>query len=151
MGILKHYFRNRACPEGSIIEGYATKEVVEFCLDYMKHIEPIGVPLAIHDGKLDGVGMTGKIKINPIAADCEKEHFHVLQHIDCVTPFIEEHIAFLKQLHSARKSVGTLHNLHFNSWFRERLVDVHTNDPVLASLARGPTWQVRLFQGYKNK
>ncbi|XP_066165892.1 uncharacterized protein [Oryza sativa Japonica Group] len=37
MSILKGYVRNRAYPEGSMIEGYTTKEVVECCIDYMKY------------------------------------------------------------------------------------------------------------------
>ena len=33
MGTLKCYVRNRYQSEGSIIEGYAAEEVVEFCMD----------------------------------------------------------------------------------------------------------------------
>jgi hypothetical protein len=62
MGILKHYVRNRACPEGSIIEGYVTKEVIEFCLDYMARLDPVGVPRSSHEGKLTGVRMSGRVK-----------------------------------------------------------------------------------------
>ncbi|XP_052152529.1 uncharacterized protein LOC127770763 [Oryza glaberrima] len=43
MSVLKGYVRNRAHPEGSMIEGYTTEEVVECCIDYMKDAEPIGV------------------------------------------------------------------------------------------------------------
>jgi hypothetical protein len=42
MGILKHYVRNRARPEGSIVQGYVTEEVIEFCLDYMARLDPVG-------------------------------------------------------------------------------------------------------------
>ena len=65
MGILKHYVRNRAHPEGSIVEGYVTEEVVEFCLDFMARLDPIGVPRSIHEGMLEGYGMNGKNKIQP--------------------------------------------------------------------------------------
>ena len=50
MGILKSYVWNQSRPEGSIIEGYATEEVIEFCVDYMAQVEPIGVPLSRHEG-----------------------------------------------------------------------------------------------------
>jgi hypothetical protein len=33
--VLKKYVRNRACLEGSITKGYMTKEVIEFCVDYV--------------------------------------------------------------------------------------------------------------------
>ncbi|GJT39211.1 putative ribonuclease H-like domain-containing protein [Tanacetum coccineum] len=35
MGFLKGYVRNRSRPEGSIIEGYATEEAIEFYTDYL--------------------------------------------------------------------------------------------------------------------
>jgi hypothetical protein len=44
MGTLKGFVRNRSRPEGSIVEGYATEEVVEFYVDYMAQVKPIGVP-----------------------------------------------------------------------------------------------------------
>ncbi|MBJ4058603.1 DUF4218 domain-containing protein [Salmonella enterica subsp. enterica serovar Goldcoast] len=54
MGILKSYVRNRSRSEGSIIKGYATEEVIEFCVDYMAQVEPIGMPLSCHEGRLVG-------------------------------------------------------------------------------------------------
>jgi hypothetical protein len=36
LAVLKSYMRNRAHPEGSIMEGYTTEEVVECCADYVK-------------------------------------------------------------------------------------------------------------------
>nr|ABG22598.1 transposon protein, putative, CACTA, En/Spm sub-class [Oryza sativa Japonica Group] len=44
MSILKDYVRNRAHPEGSMIEGYTTEEVVECCIDYLKDGKAIGLP-----------------------------------------------------------------------------------------------------------
>ena len=35
MGILKSYVWNQSRQEGSIVEGYATEEVMEFSFDYM--------------------------------------------------------------------------------------------------------------------
>ena len=95
MGFLKHYVRNRARPEGSIVEGYVTEEVVEFCLDYMARIDPIGVPRSVHEGKLIGFRTIGKIKISPIRKQYDLAHFTVLKHIAKVTPYMEEHIGVL--------------------------------------------------------
>jgi hypothetical protein len=36
LAVLKSYVRNHAHPEGSIMEGYTTEEVVECCSDYVK-------------------------------------------------------------------------------------------------------------------
>ena len=105
MGILKHYVRNRARPERSIVEGYVTKEVVEFCIDYMARLDPIGVPRSIHEGKLTGFGTSGKIKITPSAIEYSHAHFCVLKHMDQVTPYMEEHNALLKAMHPTRSFV----------------------------------------------
>jgi hypothetical protein len=45
MIVMKGYVHNRAHPEGSIIEGYTTKEVIECYVDYIKDKKSIGVPI----------------------------------------------------------------------------------------------------------
>ncbi|XP_040378937.1 uncharacterized protein LOC121054146 [Oryza brachyantha] len=56
MSILKGYVRNRAHPEGSMIEGYTTEEAVECCMDYVKDANAIGIPTNRHEGRLSGRG-----------------------------------------------------------------------------------------------
>jgi hypothetical protein len=46
MVIMKGYVRKRAHPERSMTEGYTTEEVIEYCVDYMKDGNPIGVPIS---------------------------------------------------------------------------------------------------------
>jgi hypothetical protein len=36
LAMLRSYVQNCAHPEGSIIEGYTTEEVIEYCVDYVK-------------------------------------------------------------------------------------------------------------------
>jgi hypothetical protein len=50
--ILKSFVRNRAYPEGSMVQGYCTEEVVEWALNYADPSNPIGVPMSRHEGKL---------------------------------------------------------------------------------------------------
>jgi hypothetical protein len=50
--VLKFYVRNRAHPEGSIMGGYTTEEVVEYCVDYVKDGKRIGLPIPLHEGRL---------------------------------------------------------------------------------------------------
>ena len=59
MGILKKYVHNHACPEGSITKGYGT-EVIEFCVDFIPDINPIGVPESRHEGRLSENETLGK-------------------------------------------------------------------------------------------
>jgi hypothetical protein len=44
MGVLKKYVHSRSWPEGSITQGYDTEEVIEFCVDFIPDLDPIGVP-----------------------------------------------------------------------------------------------------------
>jgi hypothetical protein len=53
---LKSYVRNHAHPEGSIMEGYTTEEVVECYMDYVKDEKMIGLPIPLHEGRLRGKG-----------------------------------------------------------------------------------------------
>jgi hypothetical protein len=43
--VMKGYVCNRAHPEGSIIEGYITEEIIECYVDYIKDGKPIRVPV----------------------------------------------------------------------------------------------------------
>jgi hypothetical protein len=43
MVVMKGYACNRAHPEGSMIEGYTTVEVIKCYVDYIKDGKPIGV------------------------------------------------------------------------------------------------------------
>ena len=60
MGVLKEYVHNRARPEGSIAKGYGTKEVIEFCVDFIPNLDSIGVPESRHEGRLSGKGTLGR-------------------------------------------------------------------------------------------
>jgi hypothetical protein len=60
IGVLKKYVHNHAWPEGSITKGYGTKEVIEFCVDFIPDLDPIGVPKARHEGRLSGKETIGK-------------------------------------------------------------------------------------------
>jgi hypothetical protein len=60
MSIMKSYVRNRAHPEGSMIEGYTTEEFLVCYNEYMKDGHPIGVPMSWHEGRITRIGSTGK-------------------------------------------------------------------------------------------
>jgi hypothetical protein len=146
MGILKHYVRNRARPEGSIIEGYVTEEFVEFCLDYMACLDPIGVPSSVHKGKLTGVRTSGRVKFRPTSTKYNQAHFFVINHMEEISPYMKEHISILQAIRPSWHSINKLHISQFNTWFTNRLCDEQAVDRRVATLARGPTWEVRKFQ-----
>jgi hypothetical protein len=49
-GILKSFVRNRAYPDGSLVQEYCTKEAMGWALNYASPSNPIGVPMSHHEG-----------------------------------------------------------------------------------------------------
>jgi len=92
MGVLKKYVHNRARPEGSIAKGFGTEEVIEFCVDFIPDLDPIGVPESRHEGRLSGKRTLGKkAYISRDNDSFRKAHYTVLQNSTLVDPYIEEH------------------------------------------------------------
>jgi hypothetical protein len=80
--VLKAYVRNRAHPEGCIMEGYAAKEVVECSADYIKDKKWIGLPIPLHGCRLGGRGKMGqKTFVNRDYSLVSEAHFSVLQQL----------------------------------------------------------------------
>jgi hypothetical protein len=59
MAVLKKYVRIHSCLEGCIAKGYRTEEVIEFCVDFIDDLSPIGVPMSHHEGRPKGKGTLG--------------------------------------------------------------------------------------------
>jgi hypothetical protein len=92
MGVLKKYVHNRAWPEGSISKGYGTKEVIEFYVDFIPDLDPIGVPESRHEGRPSGKGtLEKKSYIGKEDDYFRNAHYTVLQNSSLVEPYIEEH------------------------------------------------------------
>jgi hypothetical protein len=79
LAVLKSYVQNGAHPEGSIMEGYTTEEVVECCTDYVKDGKRIGLPIPLNEGRLRGRGRMGqKSFIDRDYNSVSEAHFSVL-------------------------------------------------------------------------
>ncbi|GJW55736.1 hypothetical protein Tco_0099821 [Tanacetum coccineum] len=66
---------------GSIVQGYASEEVVQFCTNYMDDVPDIGLPQPRHEGRLDGMWTIGHKDATPNDDDLEQAHFTLLQRI----------------------------------------------------------------------
>jgi hypothetical protein len=90
MVVMKGYVRNRAHPEGSMIEGYTTEEVIECCIDYMKDGNPIGVPISWHHGRLSGKWTKWhKSFIDVTYQRVSEAHFSIMQQLAVMRPYVE--------------------------------------------------------------
>jgi hypothetical protein len=149
MGILKHYVRNRSRSEGSIVEGYTTEEVVEFCIDYMEQLKPIGVPMSRHEGRLDGKGTIGRKLLIADYAALSQAHFTVLQHMTEISPYIAMHKDDLRRENPGRTEawITKRHNCSFNHWLEVRTGNRSTDDNI-GWLARWPSHTIVQFEAY---
>jgi hypothetical protein len=115
-GILKSFVRNRAYPEGCMVQEYCTEEAVEWALNYGNPSNPIGVPKSHDEGRLTGKGTIGKKAIAPDPHLFCCTHFHVLQQMSIMSEYLNGH-----------KEVLLRDNLGCNeSWLANEIFNVVT-------------------------
>jgi hypothetical protein len=149
-GVLKSFVRNQAYLEGSMVQGYCTKEAVEWALNYVE-TKLIGVPKSHHEGRLTGKWTIGKKAITPDPYLFRCAHFHVLQHTSIVFEYLDEHKEMLLRDNPDRNELWLTneHMRKFIGWPRERIS--RSDTPIseyLQKLARGPIFTVVTYQGY---
>jgi hypothetical protein len=114
MVVMKGYVCNHAHPEGSMIEGYTTKEIIKCYIDYIKYGKPIGVLVSRHHGRLSGKETKGaKSIINATYERVCEGHFSIMHQLAVMRPYTEKH---LQELHEKNKEEALImkhHKLHF--------------------------------------
>nr|XP_025878555.1 uncharacterized protein LOC112937837 [Oryza sativa Japonica Group] len=153
MAVLKGYVRNRAHPEGSMVEGYSTEEVVEYCIDYLKDGYVIGVPVHRHEGRLSGRGTIGKKRfVTHDHKSFQEAHFSVLHQFAIVEPYIDQHIELIRANNKSHTTEWIMkeHKRLFIDWLRDLdLPEGQTTDEItIKRLACGPSTIVNSWQGY---
>ena len=114
--VLKKYVRNRARPEGSIAKGYVTEEVIEFCVDYVDELCPIGVPVSRHERRLIGKDTLGRKSVNACDhATLSKTHLTTLQQSALVDPYMEEHKQLVRSRYPSKSETWITN--HHNDTF----------------------------------
>jgi hypothetical protein len=149
LAVLKSHVRNRAHPEGSIMEGYTTEEVVECCAYYVKDEKRIGLPIPLHEGRLRGRGKMGqKSFVDRDYNSVSGAHFSVLQQLEIATPYIEEHLSEL-----CRDNIGHIeawimkeHRRVFTTWLMDK--EIPTEDMMMKMLTSHPSSCVTSWQAY---
>ena len=152
MGVLKKYVHNRARPEGSISKGYGTEEVIEFCVDFLPDLKPIGVPESRYEGRLTGKGTLGRKAM--LCRDNDsftRAHYIVLHNSTLVAPYIEKHKNIVRSENPGKDGswIKGKHEATFGSWLQTHLMNNTTVEDQLYSLARSPSYTICTFQGYE--
>jgi hypothetical protein len=148
-GILKSFVRNRADPEGIMVQGYCEKEAMEWALNYANLI---GVPKSHHEGRLTGKWTMGKKAITPDPHLFHCSHFHMLQQIFIVSEYLDEHKeVLLRDNPGCNESwLANEHMRKFIGWIRDQISqssDTQTSE-CLKKLAHGLIFTVVTYQGY---
>jgi hypothetical protein len=151
MGVLKKYVHNRARPKGSIIKGYGIEEVIDFCVDFVPDLKPVGLPQSRHEGRLSGKGTIGKKQM--ICTDghsLTQAHYTVLQNSLLVAPYNEEYenIVCSQNLGQSESFVLQLHMATFGDWLQRRLMNDNDVEEQLYLLAKLSSLTILTFQGY---
>jgi hypothetical protein len=103
MSILNGYMRNKAFPEGSMIESYHTEESVDCYIDYIKDKRATGLSESRHEGRLLRKRTIGRKKfIDEDNQQLEKAHASVLQQLAIVEPFIVQHENEIREENDSR-------------------------------------------------
>jgi len=152
MGVLKKYVHNRARPEGSISKGYGTEEVIEFCVDFIPDIKPIGLPESRHEGRLSGKGTLGrKSMICRDGHSFTQAHYTVLQNSTLAGPYINKHKNILRSNNPGKPDswIRHQHMETFGGWLQTHLDNNNTVGDQLYWLSRSPSSTIWTFQGYE--
>ncbi|XP_076941291.1 uncharacterized protein LOC143610795 [Bidens hawaiensis] len=149
MGVLKGHVRNRNRPEGSIIEGYSSEEVIEFCKGYMEGVDSVGVPKTRHSGQLEGHEVVGLKAIIPNREDVQTAHLVVLKHMACLAPYVNEHMEMLRSTNPNKDDIWYIktQNKELSRWMRNKVKEIDVDETV-KRLGDGPDCRVKSYQGY---
>jgi hypothetical protein len=147
LAVLKSYVRNRAHLKGSIMEGYTIEEVVECCVDYIKDGKRIGLLIPLHEGRLRG-RMCQKSFIDEDYNSVSEAYFSVLQQLEIVALYIEEHLSELHRDNIGHTEAWIMkeHRRVFTTWLMDK--EIPAENMTMKMLASRPSSCVTSWQAY---
>jgi hypothetical protein len=151
MVVMKGYICNHAHPEGSMIEGYTTEEVIECYADYIKDGKLIGVLVSWHHGRLSGKGTKGAKSIIDATYErvCEA-HFSIMDQLVVMKPYVEKHLQELRVKNQEEDLIMKQYKLHFTTWLKDLNLPVGEieEEKMICLLTSGPHSLVKSWQTY---
>nr|GEX01776.1 hypothetical protein [Tanacetum cinerariifolium] len=98
--------------KGSILEGYAFEEVIDFYTNYLEGVKGIGVPQSHHVGRLHGVGKRHILGVDNVVDEDEYDQFDELPSFSEGIPPIDGENTYLRSDHDE----GLWHDLGQSLW-----------------------------------
>ncbi|KAA0060234.1 transposase [Cucumis melo var. makuwa] len=158
MKVLKTYVRNRNRPEGCMVENYIVEEAIEFCSEFIAGVSSIGLNSSVikKNSNMDRA-LSASSFIRPSKEQLDQAHLYVIQNVNDVLPYVEQHMESLRKLNSgkarSKKWIQEEHNRSFSRWLSTRValaLEVPKNSitPSLRWIAHGPSPDVATYSGY---
>jgi hypothetical protein len=148
---MKGYVRNRAHPEGFMIEGYTTKEVIKCYADYIKDGKPICVPVSWHHDRPFGKQTKGpKQIIDATYERVHETHFSIMHQLVVVRPYVKKHLQELCEKNQDEDLIMKQHKLHFTTWLKDLNLPVSKTEEekTIHLLTSSPHNLVKSWQAY---
>jgi hypothetical protein len=125
-------------------------EIIEFCIDFIPDLNPIGAPKSQHEGRLSGKGALGKKAYIGKEDDyfC-KAHYTVLQNSFLVDSYIvvNKDIVRYKLSRKTEAWIMRRHMETFGGWLRKQCQGDENLDEQLYLLSSEPFWHILTFKG----
>jgi hypothetical protein len=151
MVVMKGYVCNYVHLEGSMIEGYTTKEDVECYTDYIKDGKTIGVLVSRHHGRLSGKGTKGAKSIidGTYERVCEA-HFSIMHQLEVMRQYVMKHLQELREKNQDKDLIMKQHKLHFTTWLKDINLPVGEieEEKMICLLTSDPHSLVKSWQAY---
>ncbi|KAL0552256.1 hypothetical protein IC582_011364 [Cucumis melo] len=158
MKVLKTYVRNRNRPEGCMVENYIVEEAIEFCSEFIAGVSSIGLNSSVikKNSNMDRA-LSASSFIRPSKEQLDQAHLYVIQNVNDVLPYVEQHMESLRKLNSgksqSKKLIQEEHNRSFSRWLSTRValaLEVPKNSitPSLRWITHGPSPDVATYSGY---
>ncbi|BBG96311.1 hypothetical protein Prudu_005081 [Prunus dulcis] len=153
---LKKSVRNRAKPEGSIIEAWVQYELLTFCGMYLKDVETVfNRPQCNNDGgmrneKLSVFAQSARPFGHPGRGesfsrnDMEVAHWFVLNNCDEIMAYLDEHEQMMKREHPSHL-VAQKHRELFPQWFLDSVNKLKSSNSPLTVMSY-ITWRSAQFE-----
>ncbi|KAA0058413.1 transposase [Cucumis melo var. makuwa] len=158
MKVLKTYVRNRNRPEGCMVENYIVEEAIEFYSKFIAGVSSIGLNSSVikKNSNMDRA-LSASSFIRPNKEQLDEAHLYVIQNVNDVLPYVEQHMESLRKLNSgkarSKKWIQEEHNRSFSRWLSTRValaleVPKTSITPSLRWIAHGPSPDVATYYGY---
>ncbi|KAA0067177.1 transposase [Cucumis melo var. makuwa] len=141
-----------------MVENYIIEEAIEFCSEFIAGVSSIGLNSSVikRDSNVDRA-LSASSFIRPSKEQLDQAHLYVIQNVNDILPYVEQHMESLRKLNSckaqSKKWIQEEHNRSFSRWLSTWValaLEVPKNSitPSLRWITHGPSPDVATYFSY---